>query len=315
MDRDLPSLMPKARDAQHLTVLRYFHEVARTGSIREAGDNLNVASSAISRQISKLEAEVGEVLFERLPRGMKLTAAGEIYSEYVVDSLLALRRLGSEIQQLRNMKRGTVRIAAIEGMIGSFLSPLVSAFRQEYPEINFQLLVASAADVTTQLLSGTADIGLAFNAPALDKIEYRLRIKDPVMAIMAPSYELCTVEQFELKEIAKCPIAIPVTTFGIRNLIDQACRESKVPMVPTLETNSIEALRAFAKNRDGISLLHTYAVRKELENGELIARPIRSAALTGGTIDLCVLSERLLPVAAKEFLTLAEEKLTGVYAI
>ncbi|WP_202526281.1 LysR family transcriptional regulator [Sneathiella litorea] len=304
--------MPKARDAQHLTVLRYFHEVARTGSIREAGENLNVASSAISRQISKLESEVDEVLFERLPRGMKLTAAGEIYSAYVVDSLLALRRLGSEIQQLRNMKRGTVRIAAIEGMIGSFLSPLVSNFRQTFPEVNFQLLVASAADVTTQLLAGTADIGLAFNAPALDKIEYRMRINDPVMAIMAPDYELSSVEQFDLQRVLKGPVAIPITTFGIRNLLDQACRETKVPLVPALETNSIEALRAFAKNGDGISLLHTYAVKKELDSGELIARPIHSKTLTGGTIDLCILSERLLPVAAKEFLTFAEEKLTTV---
>ncbi|WP_288903586.1 LysR family transcriptional regulator [uncultured Sneathiella sp.] len=313
MDRDLQSLMPRARDAQHLTVLRYFHEVAKTGSIREAGDNLNVASSAISRQISKLEAEVGEVLFERLPRGMKLTAAGEIYSEYVVDSLLALRRLGSEIQQLRDLKLGTVKIAAIEGMVGSFLSPLVSSFRQEFPDINFQLLVASAADVTTQLLAGTADIGLAFNAPAQEKIEYRLRIKDPVMAIMAPDFELSDIERFDLKGIAQSPVAIPVSTFGIRNLLDQACREAKIPINPTLETNSIEALRAFAKNGDGISLLHTYAVKKELESGELIARPIASTALTGGTIDLCILSERLLPVAAKEFLGFAEERLTQVH--
>ena len=309
MDRDLQSLMPRARDAQHLTALRYFHEVAKTGSIREAGDKLNVASSAISRQISKLEAEVGEVLFERLPRGMKLTAAGEIYSEYVVDSLLALRRLGSEIQQLRDMKLGTVKIAAIEGMIGSFLSPLVSSFRREYPDINFQLLVASAADVTTQLLAG---IGLAFNAPAQEKIEYRLRIKDPVMAIMAPDFESSNIEKFDLRSVAQSPIAIPVATFGIRNLLDQACREAKIPINPTLETNSIEALRAFAKNGDGISILHTYAVKKELEAGELIARPITSNALTGGTIDLCILSQRLLPVAAKEFLMFAEDRLTHV---
>jgi DNA-binding transcriptional LysR family regulator len=311
MDQEILSLMPKARDAQHLTVLRYFHEVATTGSIREASDNLNVASSAISRQISKLEAEVGEVLFERLPRGMKLTAAGEIYSAYVVDSLLSLRRLGSEIQQLRNMNIGIVRISSIEGMVGSFLSPLISEFRREFPDIEVQLLIASASEVTTQLLAGTADIGLAFNAPALKNIEYRLRINDPVMAVMAPNYELNYMEQFALSQVLSGPIAIPVTSFGIRNLLDQACRETKVPLLPSLETNSIEALRAFAKNGDGISLLHGYAVKTELENGELIARPITSPTLTGGTIDLCILSERLLPVAAKEFLSFAEKKLTN----
>jgi DNA-binding transcriptional LysR family regulator len=58
--------------------IRYFDEVARQGSIRKAADRLNVAPSAVNRQILKLEDELGAPLFERLPRGLRLTAAGEI---------------------------------------------------------------------------------------------------------------------------------------------------------------------------------------------------------------------------------------------
>ncbi|WP_179208886.1 LysR family transcriptional regulator [Salinicola salarius] len=60
------------------TSLRYFEEVARQGSLRKAAERLHVAASAVNRQILKLEAELGVPLFERLPRGLRLSAAGEL---------------------------------------------------------------------------------------------------------------------------------------------------------------------------------------------------------------------------------------------
>lgn len=300
---------PRPRDAQHVPALRYFHEVARSGSIREASERLNIAPSAISRQITKLEEEVGESLFERRPRGMVLTAAGQVYEAYVLDSLMSLRRLHSEIFELRGLKSGRVRVATIEGLVASFLSRAISDFRRDFPGITFHVAITSADDVVGRLQSGAADIGLAFNAPAISSVEYRQRIPDPVAAIMKPSFPLASKTRLSLSDVFHYPVAVPVQTFGIRNLLDQACRESRLPLTPALETNSIEALRSFARNGDGVSFLHHYAVERELGTGSLVAVDLDVSALRSGTIDLCVLSERLLPVAAREFLGFLERRL------
>lgn len=302
-------IFPRPRDAQHVSALRYFHEVARGGSIRAASDSLNIAPSAISRQIVKLEEEMGEPLFERRPRGMVLTPAGQAYQVYVLDALMSLRRLHSEIAELRGLKKGLVRVATIEGLVGSYLSRAISDFRQRLPSITFHVAITSADDVIARIQSGEADIGLAFNAPANSAVDYKRRIPDPVTAIMTPSYPLADRPCLALNEALRHPVAIPVQTFGIRNLLDHACREARLALSPALETNSIEALRSFARNGDGIAFLHSYAIESDLRSRSLVAVDLRVPSLRIGTIDLCVLSERRLPVAAREFLDFLESRL------
>ena len=75
----------------HAAVLRYFDHVARHGSIRKAAEALHVVSSALNRRILDLEAELGSPLFERLPRGVRPTAAGELFLNYVRRSMRELR--------------------------------------------------------------------------------------------------------------------------------------------------------------------------------------------------------------------------------
>ena len=84
----------------HAPVLKYFSEVAARGSIRKAADNLNVASSAVNRQILKLEEELGVLLFERVPGGVLLTAAGEILKDHIRETLLSFERVQAEINNL-----------------------------------------------------------------------------------------------------------------------------------------------------------------------------------------------------------------------
>src|SRR5690348_17586115 len=83
--------------AMHAAVLRYFDQVARLGSIRRAAEALNVASSAVNRQILKLEEETGVVLFERLRTGVRLTAAGEVLLRHARETLIDYDRARAEI--------------------------------------------------------------------------------------------------------------------------------------------------------------------------------------------------------------------------
>ena len=99
----------------HLRFLRYIDEIARVGSIRQAAERLHVAPSAVNRRLQDLEAELGTPIFERLPRGMRLTAAGELFIDYVRSRAAALEQVRSNIEALRGLRRGTVRIATSHG--------------------------------------------------------------------------------------------------------------------------------------------------------------------------------------------------------
>src|SRR5499427_8222869 len=96
---------------RHLRLLQYVDEVARAGSIRKAAERLNVTASAVNRRIMDLEEELDAELFERRPRGVRLTAAGEVFVHYLRGQDADVERMKSQIEELRGLRRGTVRIA------------------------------------------------------------------------------------------------------------------------------------------------------------------------------------------------------------
>lgn len=103
----------------HSSAIHYFDMVRRCHSIREAARRLNVASSAVNRQILKIEDEIGASLFERLPGGLRLTLAGEVFSRHVSLVLQDLERVRLEFDALRGLKSGHVEIATVEGLRSS----------------------------------------------------------------------------------------------------------------------------------------------------------------------------------------------------
>ena len=117
--------------------LRYFMEVARCGSIREASLHLNVASSAISRQITALEVQLGSPLFERRSRGMALSTAGELFAVYARKIQLESDRIVGEIDALEGLQRGCVSIATTEGFAMDFLPYIIGRFQKKFQGIQF----------------------------------------------------------------------------------------------------------------------------------------------------------------------------------
>src|SRR5689334_5071810 len=105
----------------HAAVLRYLDQVARLGSIRRAAAVLNVASSAVNRQILKLEQELGTPLFERRRTGVRPTAAGERLLHHVRETLSEYQRTRAEIAGLSGEIRGEVRLISIRPLVDRFL--------------------------------------------------------------------------------------------------------------------------------------------------------------------------------------------------
>jgi DNA-binding transcriptional LysR family regulator len=284
-----------------LTQFRYLEEVARCGSIRIAADRLHVAPSAISRQIKNLELEIGDSLFERHARGMVLTPSGEIYIRYARDVLHERERVRSEIDDIKGLRRGHIRVYSIDGVVAGPLSMAISAFRQKYPNVTFRLVSTGTELVTRAVRDGDADVGIAFQSSHERDVKLAHRVKDPLHAVVARSHELSAAKSIKFSDALKFAVAVPEPTFGIRKLIDQRCRSLKITIQPALETNSIESLRGFARSGAGLTMLPFLSTKHDVDLKRVCAIPFSDAVLQRSSTDICIHEKRTLPIAAREF--------------
>ena len=131
----------------HAVVLKYFLEVARHGSIRKAAQNLFVASSAVNRQILRLEEELGTELFDRVPSGMRLNAAGERLQQHVRGTLHDFHLMRTELDALKGERKGHVSVAAMDSLLIEFLPAAVEEFSSSYPAVRYTIQSAMPSDV------------------------------------------------------------------------------------------------------------------------------------------------------------------------
>ncbi len=286
---------------QRTSLLR-FQEIAQSGSIRAAAERLFMTPSALSRELQKLEEDLGVTLFERRARGMALTAAGKVYLNHVRDALNDIERMRSELDALQNLHRGHVSILSVEGYASDYLAPAIAQFQDLYPNISFALQITAASSVVSGIGSGEADIGLVFNLQPTDELRSVLHLDVPLLAVMAPSHPLAGRKSLALSQLAAQRLALPDPSFGMRRLIDLQSHMSKVRIAPSLETNSLAVLRGFARSGGGITLLSRMSIRSELAAGQLVGIPLDDTLLCQGGIDVCTLARRKLPVAAAAFL-------------
>lgn len=283
------------------SLLRYFREVYRLKSIRQASATLNVAPSAVSRQIGRLEQMVGVPLFERLPRGVAPTEAAEVLARFSRNFLLDTERVRGEIESLRGLQRGNVRIMSTEGLVAYLLNRTIASFHHRFPGITYELAIAGTDAVAHCLHEGSADIGLVFNAELDAQLSFAAQIPDPLCAVVAPNHPLAGSAKLELSEIIRFAAGVPEKSFGIRRLIDAALSAQKLHLGPALVTNSIEALLGFARYGGGVTFLPSLPIRRELDRQVLVSIPIVEDTFQLSTHDICVLAGRRLPLAVEAF--------------
>src|SRR5882724_3945966 len=126
---------------RHLKLLMHVVEVAQAGSIRRAAEHVNLTPSAMNRRIQDLETEVGTPLFERRPRGVKLTTAGEMFVRYARSQNADAERMRSHVEDLRGLRRGPILIACSQALALDFLASRITNFQQQHPKVTFDLKV------------------------------------------------------------------------------------------------------------------------------------------------------------------------------
>jgi len=284
------------------SAFRYFAEVAQHGSIRAAANDLGVAQSAVSRQIQALEREFGAPLLERRPRGIALTPAGELVFSYAREAAFNVDRLHTEIDALKGLRRGRVRIHAVEALVPHLLPQVINGFLAEFPGINFDVEIASSDRIHTALRNGQAEIGIGFWPGQPKGLRTVFRVQEALLAMVAPDHPLASRRKISVRELEVWPTAIPNVMSGSRNLIDSVCQEAEVELRPALETNSTELLRRFALVGHGVAVLTRLSCVESLRSRELVALRFQEPEMTRGTIEVVTLAGRRLPLPAERFL-------------
>ena len=284
--------------------LRYFAAVAQNGSFREAADTLHIAQSALSRQVLRLEEELGMPLLERHARGVTLTQAGELFLRYARDIVLQGEQLRTDLDALRGLRRGIVRVETIEALVPEFLPPIVQHFAERYPAVRLDINVSSTDRVIEAVRDLSVDIGLAFHPAVGHDIAVSARQRAPLLAVMAPNHPLAKQPKIALAEAFAFPLALTTSKTGSRLLIDQAAKSGGLYAVPALESNSTQLLLSFVRQSQAITFLPHLSAATLLRAGLVAAVRIKERQMNAATIDVLTVASRKLSPAADELLRL-----------
>lgn len=294
------------------TALRYFLEVVRCGSIAEAAQRLNVSGSSISRHITQLEDLLGTPLFDRHHRGMVPSAAGEVLAVHAQKAAHEAERAVFEIQGLKGMRRGRVRLAATEGFAMEFIPRLIAGFARSHPGIQVHLAVDAPAGATRSVLQGDVDICVTMSRTVEKDLRVELAQPSPLCVAVRPGHPLTRFRQVSLAQLQAYPVALPETNTTVRQLIDIACSRQRLDLQPVITSNYIGSLFGFLRHeREGVTVCGEISVRFQAERGELALVPLRDKGLDQRSIIVQTLMGRTLSHAAQAFLGhLREELLT-----
>jgi DNA-binding transcriptional LysR family regulator len=296
----------------HSRLLRYLDEVASAGSIRQAAEKLNVASSSINRQILELEAKLQAPIFERLPRGLRLTAAGEVLITHIRQTLREHDQVQSQIAELQGLSRGTVRVATMNGLASGVLSGTAAEFHKKHPGIKIVIKSLVAEEILTAVEQAYADIGFGYslrtdpNLHILDVFDVRLG------AVVAADHPLAAQKGVRLSQCREHPIVIADETLSIYRLIQNACIGSKIVLKAAFETNSIELMKYLAVNEKAVTFLSATDVSEEVSAGTLKHIPILDQSLKSHPLALIHRANSSLTLAPALFAESIRLAVSGV---
>jgi DNA-binding transcriptional LysR family regulator len=264
----------------HAAALRYLEEVARAGSIRQAAERLNVAASAVNRQILKLEDEFGVQLFERLPRGLRLTPAGDLVVRHVRTTLHDFERLRGEISELKGVKSGLVRIACLDSLLAHVLPDAITTFNRRHPAVTYMVESGVHGRVAHLVAEGDVDIGLTFNLDDHPDLVLSADIAMPIMAMMAPGHPLARRPQVSVDDCAGYPMLLQLDTQPIRSQIDTELQILHKLRRPLVACNNMALLKQLVLNGLGIAFYTPIGFLRELENGTVRSVPVASPSMS-----------------------------------
>lgn len=286
---------------RHLQPLEYFNAIVAAGSIRKAAETLSITSTALNRRLLAIEEELGVDLFERLPKGVQLSAAGEILLLHIREQIADMARVKSQISDLKGERRGHVAIACSQAILTSFLPVEISKYRSQHPFVTFSVQVRDRAAAEEALLDRSADLALVFEPVQLADFQTLLAVKQSVWVLMPKDHPLAHKPILRLRECLRFPVGLPTKQYGVRHILEASARRISLNLAPVVESDSFDYLRYQAAEEGIITFQIEIGLPLNLESIGLVACKLDERDVPDGMLYVGQLKGRTLPVAGAKF--------------
>lgn len=282
--------------------LRNFMQVARAGSVSRAAQELRLAQPALSRQIRKLEHELGVPLFARHGRGVRLSAAGSLLLERAEAITRLVHETGEEIRDRRTPPSARLTLGVPPAAGRLLIPPFAERFQKTWPQTTLHMREGVSSSLQEWLLEKRIDIAILHNPPHLETLDITPLLTERMLAIGPPerrSRRTARPRSFRLHELAELPLILPNIAHSNRRLVEQAALEHGVRLRIKIEADSVAFAKAMVEKGLGFTILTYAAVQDELARGRLTAYPIVRPTIST-KVTIVTLRDQQLPRATRD---------------
>lgn len=293
-----------------LNTLRYVEIISQEGSIRRAAEKLAITSTALNRRVLALEDELGYPIFERLPSGVRLNTAGELFVDFVRRQFSDFERVKSQIADLAGVRRGHITISATPEALEQFLPEQIARYRNQHPQVTFDVMRHYASEAEDALTRLDADIAVTFEPVRSLQFKEIATARQRVHVLMAPDHPLAGKSSLRMRDLVEWKVLLPSEMTGLRQMLEPVLLANPLPLTVIGKTDSYGFIRQY--------LMHEEAVSFQIPIGfepsqSLRAIPLDSRDLRDGVLHIGQLKNRVLPVASAKFMNELVVALAGAF--
>lgn len=263
--------------------LRYLLAVADHGNFSRAALALHVSQPTLSQQIKQLEESLGAELLDRSGRTVRPTDAGQIYIDYARKALGNLEAAQRAIHDVRDLSRGTLRIAMTPTFMAYLAGPLIKAFNTKHPGIRLNIFELSLDEIENRLANDSLDIAIGFTDARNPDIECVPLFVEKLGVMVGSNHPLYGRKQpLTEAELAALPLVLLTRDFTTRGCIDDFCLRIGVVPTVTMEANSVSAILEIVRHVSVATILPDKTASPERGIQQIALKagaPQRSAAL------------------------------------
>ncbi len=265
-----------------LRQLRYFVAIADAGTMARAAGEVFVTQSTLSHQLAQLERDVGDALFERVGRNLRLSDAGRQLLGYA-RSVLALVDEGAQaVRQVRAVATGSLKVGVIHSMVTSIIPLVAAGFLRQHPAVKLQMPELSAVEIEAQVAAGALDLGVGFFPPTNDAVTGEHLFDDTLALALPTKHELAGARRLRFAQLADVPLAMLSQKFQTRRLVDSYFQQAGVSPKIMIEMDSVDALHRIVEQGVAAAFLPARTTRP-LARVRMVQvtdpRPVRAAGL------------------------------------
>jgi DNA-binding transcriptional LysR family regulator len=290
---------------RHLWLFGCVEDIVKLGSIRAAAEVRAITSTALNRQILLLEKELGQPIFERLPRGVRLNVAGELFLMHARRQTRDFEHLKVQLADLSGVRRGHVSIASTEAAMPYLLPQQISAYLRQHPNVSFEVKPCDIATSMEQLVKLEADIAIVFEPSVNREFQKIESVDQQITAIFPEGHPLSReTKPLRLSNCLQYPLALPAKVTGVRSILEQAAYAKQLQPWITVESEDAQFLLNTVASCDLVAFDVPVGLSKgSLRRQGLSWRPLHASDVRPGRLHIGQLKNRTLSIAAMKFAT------------